>query len=194
MQLVNGTLTVNKATPAVTWPKPSDITFGSALGSSQLNATASVPGTFVYSPLAGTVLPIGSGQVLSAAFTPNDTVDYATAAATTTINVVSSSQSPVSLVVTRVLTRSGGNIVVQLTIANTGGTAAGNVTLSSVKIGSTSAVPLPQAVGTIAGGASVQATVTVPGSAGPSGAASTLTLSGTYGGGSFSSSARITLP
>ena len=46
----------------------------------------------------------------------------------------------------------------------------------------------------VAAGASAQATVTVPGSAGASGAASSLTLSGTYTGGSFSSSARITLP
>ena len=92
------------------------------------------------------------------------------------------------------LTRSGGNVNVQLTIANTGGTDAANVVLTSVKVGSDTAVPLPQSLGTIAAGASVQTTVSVPASVGASGAGSSLTLSGTYTGGTFSSSARITLP
>jgi hypothetical protein len=64
------TLTVNKATPVVTWNNPADVTFGGALSAVQLNATASVPGTFVYTPAAGTVLPVGNGQTLSVAFTP----------------------------------------------------------------------------------------------------------------------------
>jgi hypothetical protein len=181
-------------TPTLSWSQPANMTFGSALGSGQLNATANVPGTFVYSPAAGTVLPVGSGQVLSAAFTPNDSVHYTAASVTTLISVVPAPPSAANLVVTRVLTRSGVNIVVRLTITNNGGTAAANVTLSSLKIGSTSGSPLPQALGTIASGASVQATVTVPGSVGTSGAASSLTLGGTYSGGSFSSTARITLP
>jgi len=93
-----------------------------------------------------------------------------------------------------VLTRSGGNVVVQLTIANTGGTAAANVVLTSVKVGADSATPLPQSIGAIGAGASSQAAVTVPGSVGVSGAASSLTITGTYTGGTFSSSARIMLP
>jgi len=194
VQLVNGTLAVNRATPAVTWSKPADITFGSALGSGQLNATANVPGTFVYNPAPGIVLPVGNNHVLAVSFTPSNTVNYTMAAATTTINVVPAAQSAVNLVVTRVLSRSGGNIVVQLTIANTGGTAAANVMLSSVKIGTISGMPLPQSLGAIAAGASVQATVTVAGSAGSSGAASSLTVTGTYTGGSFSSTGRIILP
>jgi hypothetical protein len=40
-----------------------------------LNATASVPGTFVYSPVAGTVLSAGI-QTLSVTFTPTDTTHY----------------------------------------------------------------------------------------------------------------------
>ncbi len=70
------TINVNKATPAVTWANPADITFGTALDGTQLNATASVPGTFVYSPAAGTVLNVGAGQILSVDFTPTDTVNY----------------------------------------------------------------------------------------------------------------------
>ena len=80
------TLTVNKATPTITWATPSPITYGTALSSTQLNATASVPGTFVYSPVSGTVLGAGS-QTLSVTFTPTDTTDYNTATATVTLTV-----------------------------------------------------------------------------------------------------------
>jgi hypothetical protein len=38
------TITVLKATPVITWATPADITYGTALGATQLNATASVPG------------------------------------------------------------------------------------------------------------------------------------------------------
>jgi hypothetical protein len=189
---------VSKATPALTWAAPAPITFGSALGSGQLNASsAGVAGTFVYTPPAGTVLPVGNGQTLSATFTPSDAVDYNTPPArTTTINVNAAPPPPsgVSLVVTKVLSRADGRVSVQLTISNTGGTAANNVTLSGVKVGSLVATPLPQNVGTIVGGGSAQATVSVPGSVGGAGAASSLTAAGTYSGGIFSLSMRIVLP
>ena len=48
----------------------------------QLNATASVPGTFVYTPAAGTVLNAGAAQTLSVTFTPTDAANYTTATAT----------------------------------------------------------------------------------------------------------------
>ncbi len=69
------TLTVNKATPTLMWSTPSAISYGTALSATQLDATASVPGTFVYSPASGTVLTAGS-QTLSVTFAPTDTVDY----------------------------------------------------------------------------------------------------------------------
>jgi MBG domain (YGX type)/Chitobiase/beta-hexosaminidase C-terminal domain/FG-GAP-like repeat/Abnormal spindle-like microcephaly-assoc'd, ASPM-SPD-2-Hydin/NHL repeat len=80
------TLMVNKATPVITWAPPTAITYGTALGSTQLDATASVAGTFVYTPAAGTVLKAGS-QTLSVTFTPTDTTDYTTATATATLTV-----------------------------------------------------------------------------------------------------------
>ena len=49
-------INVLRATPAVNWPDPANIAYGVQLGSAQLDATASVPGTFVYSPAAGTFL------------------------------------------------------------------------------------------------------------------------------------------
>lgn len=67
---------VLKADPILTWTNPADITAGTALSATQLNATASVAGSFAYSPAAGTVLPAGTDQALSVIFTPTDTATY----------------------------------------------------------------------------------------------------------------------
>ncbi len=79
-------LVVIKATPTVTWSNPASIPYGTPLSTTQLNASANVPGTFVYTPAAGTVLPAGT-QTLTAAFTPSDQVDYATVSKQVTILV-----------------------------------------------------------------------------------------------------------
>ena len=60
------------ATAVLDWPVPQTIVYGTPLGQAQLNATANVPGTFTYSPAAGTVLNAGAAQVLTATFTPAD--------------------------------------------------------------------------------------------------------------------------
>src|SRR5207249_693662 len=49
-------INVLKGTPVITWANPADIVYGTALGAAQLNATANVPGTFTYTPAAGTLL------------------------------------------------------------------------------------------------------------------------------------------
>jgi hypothetical protein len=77
---------VDMATPKLSWAQPAAITYGTALGSAQLRATAAVPGSFAYLPAAATVLTPGI-QTLSVVFTPNDTTDYTTLTATTTITV-----------------------------------------------------------------------------------------------------------
>src|SRR5581483_6874043 len=69
------TFTVNKATPAITWATPSAITYGTALSATQLNATTTVAGSFVYTPASGAVLNAGT-QTLSVTFTPTDTANY----------------------------------------------------------------------------------------------------------------------
>ena len=80
------TLTVNQATPAITWATPAPITYGTALSATQLDASSTVPGTFVYSPVAGTILAAGQ-HILSVTFTPTDITDYKAAAATVTLIV-----------------------------------------------------------------------------------------------------------
>jgi hypothetical protein len=81
------TIDVNPATPAITWANPADITYGTALGAAQLNATSSTPGTFTYTPAAGTVLDVGATQTLTATFTPATGADFSTATWAATINV-----------------------------------------------------------------------------------------------------------
>ena len=120
------TLTVNKAAPVITWAAPVAIPYGTALSSTQLDATASIPGTFVYTPPAGTVIGGGS-QALSATFTPTDATDYApvttqvsflvnSAASTTT---VSASPSPAT---------SGAPVTLTITVSSSAGTPTGSVT------------------------------------------------------------------
>src|SRR5256885_1768433 len=82
------TLNVSKATPVITWPTPADITFGTPLTATQLNATTTIAGTFTYTPAAGTVLNAGSPKILSVTFTPTDAVNYAAASATVSLNVL----------------------------------------------------------------------------------------------------------
>ncbi|HEY9072619.1 MAG TPA: hypothetical protein VIN67_00680, partial [Desulfobaccales bacterium] len=57
------------------------------LSATQLDATASVAGTFVYTPASGTVLNTVGSQTLSVTFTPTDTTDYATATGTVSLTV-----------------------------------------------------------------------------------------------------------
>ena len=72
----SGVFTISQVTPRITWNTPADITSGTALSATQLNASAGdVAGTFVYSPTASTVLATGT-QTLSATFTPTDTTNY----------------------------------------------------------------------------------------------------------------------
>jgi hypothetical protein len=80
------TLQVNQATPTLSWAKPAPITQGTPLSGTQLDATASVPGTFAYSPAAGTVLKAGT-YTLSVTFTPTDNVDYRIATDSVTLKV-----------------------------------------------------------------------------------------------------------
>ena len=79
-------LTVEKATPVVTWNNPPDITYalyddglggssGPKLSDEQLNAKADVAGTFTYTPAKDTELNAGE-QTVTATFVPTDTTNY----------------------------------------------------------------------------------------------------------------------
>ena len=83
---VNGSMSVTKATPVLTWATPAPITPGTALSALQLDATALIPGAFVYTPAAGAI-PTAGSSTLSVTFTPTDTADYTNATATVTLIV-----------------------------------------------------------------------------------------------------------
>jgi FG-GAP-like repeat/Bacterial Ig-like domain (group 3) len=100
------TIVVNQATPVLNWPTPAAIATGTALSSTQLNATASfqgstLPGTFFYTVPPGTtsaqgvVLSAGT-HTLQVVFTPTDTTDFTTATATVQIVVGNTGSSGVS--------------------------------------------------------------------------------------------------
>jgi serine/threonine protein phosphatase PrpC len=85
--LAEVSITVSKATPSIQWPTPTkNVPPGIALGAAQLNASASVPGTFEYSPAAGEVLPDGT-HTLSVTFNPKDNANYTMAQATILVTV-----------------------------------------------------------------------------------------------------------
>jgi hypothetical protein len=77
---------VLQTVPVITWPTPSNITYGTALSATQLDATTPTSGTFAYSPASGAVLTAGT-QTLSTTFTPTDAVDYSSATQSVTLQV-----------------------------------------------------------------------------------------------------------
>jgi len=78
----------SKNNPVITWANPADIIYGTLLSATQLNATADVPGTFVYTPATGTKLNAGANQELKVTFTPTNTATYNTTSKTVKINIV----------------------------------------------------------------------------------------------------------
>ncbi len=94
VNLTNGTLMITQAVPLVTWSNPLTITYGTPFATNQLNATATVPGSFAYSPSPGTILNAGTNAI-SVIFTPADVVDYLSVTDTVTLVVL-----PAPLIVT----------------------------------------------------------------------------------------------
>jgi hypothetical protein len=90
--------TVAKAMPTLSWANPASIAYGTGLDAAQLNATASAPGTFSYTPGVGTILNPGLQQ-LSTTFTPTDSTDYNGAAgnAAVMVNIVVGAGQTISL-------------------------------------------------------------------------------------------------
>ena len=79
------------AYPSLAWATPNDIVYGTALDGTQLNAAAtynstSVPGTYTYSPPAGTVLTAGA-HTLKVVFTPEDSAAFLAVSNSVTITV-----------------------------------------------------------------------------------------------------------
>jgi len=65
------------------------------LSATQLNATSNVSGVFVYSPISGTILNVGT-STLSTTFTPTDTINYNVVSDTASIIINSQAAQPSS--------------------------------------------------------------------------------------------------
>lgn len=123
-------LKIDKATPVITWSPPASVPAGTALSSTQLNASANAPGTFIYNPPAGTILASGTAQTLNVTFTPTDSTDYGSASASVSLTVLAGSFSG-SVSPTAATVRVGNSKSFSVTI--TSSNFVGAVTLSCVQ-------------------------------------------------------------
>src|SRR5690606_9695815 len=87
-------ITVTKATPIVTWATPLPIKINVPLSSTQLNATANVAGTFVYTPPIGSSFATAGTYTLTASFTPTDALNYNSVPSTQVQITVNDKENP----------------------------------------------------------------------------------------------------
>ena len=132
-------LNVKKAAPSVSWVNPANISYGTALSSTQLSATATgsstsgatVPGTLTYSPAEGTLLDAGSQTLVVTAGATNN---YLEVTKSVTLIVDKATQTitwnnPTSITYGTLLTATQLNATVK---GVTGGTIAGGLTYNPV--------------------------------------------------------------
>ena len=144
-QLVVGALTVTAAASGtagtdITWPIPAAIVYGTPLTAAQLNASSSLPGTFVYKPVAGTVLGAGP-QTLSVTFTPSGATPE-TGHVTLLVN-----QASTTTTLTAINATIAGSVTLSAIVTSIDGGAAtgsvqfldGSTSIASVTINSTGA-------------------------------------------------------
>ena len=125
-------LTVSQATPVITWANPAAVPEGTALSSTQLNATASVAGSFAYFPAAGTVFTETGPQLLTVVFTPTNTTDYVVTSASVSLQVQTGTHHQDSGTV-ELLINTGSGFNVSSPVAST--TYSAGATPSSVAAG-----------------------------------------------------------
>jgi hypothetical protein len=114
-------------TPTITWATPAPITYGTPLNGVQLNAVASVDGTYVYSPVAETI-PIVGSDALSVTFYPSDSIDYTTATATVYLTVNQPTTTTTTLALSSALVSSGTVVTFTATVSNGSAVTTGLVT------------------------------------------------------------------
>jgi len=123
------TLTVNKAPLTINWVTPAAISYGTALSGTQLDASSTAAGTYVYSPAAGTVLAVGS-HTLSVTFTPTNAGNYTPSTATTSVTLTVNKAKPAITWATPAAITYG--TALSATQLNASSTVAGSFTYSPV--------------------------------------------------------------
>ena len=107
---ISRNFTIAKVTPSLSYfSRVNTIAYGSRLTSDQVGSTGAwgvvgnsyqvVPGSYVYSPAVGAVLPLGT-QTLQVTFLPTDTVNFNPAVATGTITVTKATLSAATITLT----------------------------------------------------------------------------------------------
>lgn len=134
------TVTVNQATPKITWNPSSSITYGSTLAST-LNATATlnsatVAGTFTYTATsssgttqavtASTVLAAGT-WTLTASFAPSDTTDFVSVTTATATLIVNRATPEVEITTSAATVVLSNPVTFTATVASTAGQPSGSI-------------------------------------------------------------------
>ncbi len=125
-------ITIGKGTPTINW-SPTPVVLGSSLGPAQLDATAgnffaSVPGTFTYTPAAGTVPNRVGSYPLSVTFTPTDSADYNPVSPSTMVQVGLASTPSLSVSATTVVYKNPVTFTAVVPTPMGGVTPTGSVT------------------------------------------------------------------
>ena len=171
---INGSVTVNRATPTITWATPAAIVYGTVLSTTQLDAAASVTGSFIYSPAAGTVPAVGN-DILSVAFSPADTTNYTAATASVTLTVNPPPGFALSASATSLSIAQNSNGTSIITVSDVGGfTGAVALAASGLPSGVTASFAAGTAAGTQVLTLSASPTASLGGPA-------TVTVTGTSG-------------
>ena len=108
--------TAAKGVTVITWPTPAPIPYGTALGATQLDATATpAGGTFTYSPAAGKVEVVGS-YTLKTTYKPSN-IKYATATDSVTLQVTQAATTTTVTSLDQIVTLGTGGTAVKVTVA-----------------------------------------------------------------------------
>ena len=116
-------------TARIFWPYAGTIPYGTALSSSQLDASVNYPGTLTYSPALGTVLGAGN-QKLIVTFTPNDPTKVAPALASTSLKVEKTTPTVTASPAASNIKVAEG-LGMTIAVAGSGSTPSGTVIVSS---------------------------------------------------------------
>jgi hypothetical protein len=171
---------------------PALVAIPNAVGDTQAAATTAITGAGL---VVGTVTSqssagVASGNVISETPSAGTSVNAGSA-----VNLVVSTGPalPVSLFTSATISGSvADGYTVVITVANGGPGTGTDVTLTEATLDTTSGSPLPQSLGSLAGGASGTFTVNFPGSAVVVCELNSLTYSGTLSSGSFGGGIRDT--
>ncbi len=168
-----------KATPTVSWANPAPIIYGTPLSATQLDATASVAGTFKYTPAAGKVLAAGT-QTLSVTFTPTSK-DYSSVTQKATLVVNQASTTTTITSISPSNPTAGTKVTVDFTVSNgTTSYPTGKVTVSDNAGDTACSATVSKGVAsckiTLKTAGAVTLTATYPGDANDTGSSGTYAL------------------